>query len=37
LTASSNLIRTTAGIGVLISVLGLLQIAAAIGLILYLS
>jgi hypothetical protein len=37
LTASSNLIRTTAGIGMLISVLGLLQITAAIGLILYLS
>ena len=37
LTASSNMVRTTAGIGMLIAVLGLLQISAAIGLILYLT
>jgi hypothetical protein len=37
LTATSQMVRTTAGIGILLIILGLLQIGTAIGLIIYLK
>jgi len=37
LTATSQMVRTTAGIGILLIILGLLQIGTAIGLIIYIK
>ncbi len=37
LTATSQMVRTTAGIGILLIFMGMIQIAAAVGLVLYLS
>ena len=37
LTATSQMVKTTAGIGILLMILGIIQISASIGLILYLN